>query len=241
MKTIRFGIIGCGLMGREFASAAARWMHLPEMTARPIITAVCDADPDVLSWYTDNLSTITCSTGDYTELLARDDVDAVYVAVPHNLHEQIYCDVITAGKSLMGEKPFGIDKDANDAILACIEAHPDVFVRCSSEFPFYPAVQRIAAMIEADAFGQIIEVDGFFRHSSDLNPDKAINWKRMIDANGEYGCMGDLGMHVCHMPFRAGWLPRNVRAVLSNIMPERPDGKGGRVPCETWYNATLLC
>ena len=241
MKTIRFGIIGCGLMGREFASAAARWLHLPEMTAAPVITAVCDANADVLSWYTDNLSTITCSTGDCKELLARDDVDAVYVAVPHNLHEQIYCDVITAGKSLMGEKPFGIDKAANDAIMACIEAHPDVFVRCSSEFPFYPAVQRIAAMIEADAFGQIIEVDGFFRHSSDLNPDKAINWKRMIDVNGEYGCMGDLGMHVCHMPFRAGWLPQNVRAVLSNIMPERPDGKGGRVPCETWDNATLLC
>ena len=29
-KTIRFGIIGCGLMGREFASAAARWCHLTE-------------------------------------------------------------------------------------------------------------------------------------------------------------------------------------------------------------------
>jgi prephenate dehydrogenase len=28
MKTIRFGIIGCGLMGREFASGAARWCHL---------------------------------------------------------------------------------------------------------------------------------------------------------------------------------------------------------------------
>jgi predicted dehydrogenase len=32
-----------------------------------------------------------------------------------------------------------------------------------------------------------------------------------------------------------------VRAVLSNIMPERPDGKGAMVPCRTWDNATLLC
>ncbi len=30
-RIIRFGIIGCGLMGREFASAAARWMHLREI------------------------------------------------------------------------------------------------------------------------------------------------------------------------------------------------------------------
>ena len=42
MKTIRFGIIGCGLMGREFASAAARWCHLPEMEVHPEIIAICD-------------------------------------------------------------------------------------------------------------------------------------------------------------------------------------------------------
>ena len=241
MKTIHFGIIGCGLMGREFASAAARWFHLPEMTARPEITAVCDANEDVLGWYTDNLPSISLSTTDYKELLASKDVDAVYVAIPHNLHRQVYCDAIEAGKHLMGEKPFGIDKPANDAILAAVEAHPDVFVRCSSEFPFFPAVQRICRMIEAGAFGRLLEVNGFFQHSSDLNPDKAINWKRMIDKNGEYGCMGDLGMHVCHVPFRAGWLPKNVRAVLSNVMTTRPDKSGKRVPCETWDNATLLC
>ena len=63
----------------------------------------------------------------------------------------------------------------------------------------------------------------------------------MLEFNGEYGVMGDLGPHVCVIPLRAGWIPRNVRAVLSNIVTERPDGKGGRVPCETWDNASLLC
>jgi hypothetical protein len=48
-------------------------------------------------------------------------------------------------------------------------------------------------------------------------------------------------MHVCHVPFRAGWTPKEVSAVLSNIVTERPDGKGGRVQCLTWDNATLLC
>jgi predicted dehydrogenase len=96
-------------------------------------------------------------------------------------------------------------------------------------------------MIEAGAFGRIIEVNAGFLHGSDLNPDKPINWKRVIEFNGEYGVMGDLGPHVCTVPFRAGWVPRNVRAVLSNIVPQRPDGKGGLAPCETWDNATLLC
>lgn len=243
MRTIRFGIIGCGMMGREFASAAARWFHLPEMSVRPEIVAICSRtlSPEKINWFKDNLPTIKQFTNDYRELLDNPDVEAVYIAVPHNIHEEFYCAAIEAGKHFMGEKPFGIDKKANDEIMACIQKHPDCLVRCASQFMFFPAVQRIGEMIEADAFGTVIEVNVGFLHCSDLNPDKPINWKRIVKYNGEYGCMGDLGPHVCSVPFRAGWIPVNVRAVLSNIMPKRPDGKGEMVPCETWDNATLLC
>ena len=241
MKTIKFGVIGCGLMGREFASAVARWCHLTDMKAKPEIIAVCDTNEAMLKWFTDALPSITQVTDDYKELLANPDIDAIYCAVPHNLHKQLYCDIIKAGKHLLGEKPFGIDKDANDEIMKCIKEHPEVFVRCSSEFPFHPPMQRLGKMIEDKFFGQIIEVNSGFLHSSDLNQDKVINWKRMIDFNGEYGCLGDLGMHPCHMPFKAGWYPKNVRAVLSNIVKKRPDGKGNMVPCETWDNGTMLC
>src|SRR5690606_31180654 len=111
----------------------------------------------------------------------------------------------------------------------------------SSESPFFPAVQKLGAMIEHNAFGRIIEVNCGFQHSSDLDPNKPINWKRMIEFCGEYGVLGDLGMHACHVPFRAGWQPRNVRAILSDIVKQRPDGKGGTAPCKTWENGTLLC
>ncbi len=241
MKTINFGIIGCGLMGREFASAAARWCHLPDMDVKPQIVAICDTSDAVLKWYTDNFSQITQVTKDYKELLANKDVQAVYIAVPHNMHAEFYCAAIEAGKHLLGEKPFGIDKPANDKISECIKKHPDVFVRCSSESPFFPAMQRIGQMIENNAFGQIIEVNSGFLHSSDMDFTKPINWKRLIEFNGEYGCMGDLGMHACHVPFRAGWKPVNVSASLSKIVKERPDGKGGMAPCKTWDNAALLC
>lgn len=241
MRVIRFGIVGCGLMGREFASAAARWCHLPEMDVKPEIVSVCDTNEGALRWFVDNFPSVKQATTDYREVLSNPQVEAVYCALPHHMHEQVYCDVIRARKHLMGEKPFGIDKQANDSILSCISDHPEVFVRCSSEFPFVPAVQRICDMLEADEFGTIIEVNSGFLHSSDMDPNKAINWKRIACTNGEYGCLGDLGMHACHVPFRAGWKPRNVRAILSSLVLERPDGKGGYVPCDTWENATLLC
>lgn len=230
-------------MGREFASAAARWLHLPKMKVRPEIVAICRRDVSAKSvrWFKDNIPTLGQITSDYRELLANPDVDAVYISVPHNLHGEFCSAAVEAGKHLMGEKPFGMDEKANKAILAAMKKHPDVFVRCVSQFMFFPAVQRIGRMVEEDTFGKIIEVSAGFLHCSDLNPAKPINWKRMLKYNGQYGCMGDLGPHSCALPFRAGWIPLDVRAVLSNLMPERPDGKGGTVPCKTWDNATLLC
>lgn len=241
MKTVRFGIIGCGLMGREFASASARWCHLPEMDVRPEIVAVCGRTTTQFPWYRDHFPTIKQFTNDYKALLANREVEAVYVALPHHLHREVYCAVIEAGKHLLGEKPFGIDKQACHDIVACARQHPKVFVRCSSQSPFFPAMQRIGDMIERNAFGQVIELNTGFLHSSDLDPNKPINWKRTIEYNGEYGVMGDLGMHACHLAFRAGWVPGNVRAILSHITKARPDGMGNRVPSQTWDNATLLC
>ncbi|MBS1726655.1 MAG: Gfo/Idh/MocA family oxidoreductase [Armatimonadetes bacterium] len=236
MKTIRFGIIGCGLMGREFASAAARWKHLIGMTARPEIVAVSDVNPQAMEWFETPFATT-----DYRELLARADVDAVYVAVPHDLHQTIYCDAIRAGKHLFAEKPFGIDLAAAYTIMECIQENPNVLVRCSSEFPFFPGAQRIAKMVADNAFGRILEVRAGFCHSSDLDPTKPINWKRRVATCGEYGCMGDLGLHVLHLPLRFGFEPTDVRALLSKVVETRPDGKGGTAPCETWDNAILAC
>lgn len=240
-RTVRFGVIGCGLMGREFASAAARWLHLSEFPVRPEIVAVCDANLGATDWFSMNVPTVRQATDDYRELLANPEVDAVYCAVPHHLHEELYVAIIHAGKHLLAEKPFGIDLPACERIVEASRAHPDVLVRCSSEFPFYPAVQRIVRMIQEGAFGEIIEVHAAFNHASDLDPNKPINWKRQVPFCGEYGCMGDLGMHVLHVPLRFGWIPTNVRALLSKIVKERPDGKGGMAPCDTWDNATLAC
>lgn len=240
-KEIRFGIIGLGLMGREFASAAARWCHLLDLDFVPRITAICDTNPALFSWYTTHFPDISIQSTDYHDLLSSEDIDAIYCAVPHNLHQQLYTDIVRAGKHLLGEKPFGIDRDANQAILAVLRENPDIFVACSSEFPFFPAAQRIIKYVGEKRFGTILEAACGLLHSSDLDPNKKINWKRMTQFNGEYGCMGDLGMHALHLPLRFGWKPKRVYAALSNIVHQRPNADGVMVPCETWDNATLLC
>lgn len=245
-KEIRFGVIGGGLMGREFAAAAGRWCQLDAgstlLDHQPVIHGIADLSTPARGWFERNVP-IRISTEDYHDLLSSDAIDAVYIAVPHDLHEQVYIDAVRSGKAVLGEKPFGIDQAANLRIIGAINDHPGAFVRCSSEIPFYPAAQRIVAMVRDNLFGRILDVETGFWHSSDLDTDKPISWKRQVAQCGEYGVLGDLGLHALHLPLRFGWLPQSVRCVLSKAVDSRPRARGSdeRVPCETWDNATMLC
>ena len=86
-KKIRFGIVGCGLMGREFGSAIARWCHLLDDGPVPVLTGVCDVNPKMHGWFTDAFPGLPVVTTSYQDLLGSSGIDAIYCAVPHNLHE----------------------------------------------------------------------------------------------------------------------------------------------------------
>lgn len=237
MKTINVGIIGGGLMGKEVASALGRWFVFNDYPLKVVLTAVCDINEETLKWY-EQIPTIDLLTTDYKALLDAPNVDVVYVALPHHLHQEYYLKVLDAGKDLFAEKPFGINLEAAEIIKNKID-ESGRFVRCSSEMPFFPGGQRVVKEILSGRLGKIIEVKAGFSHSSDMDPFKPINWKRQSKFCGDIGVMGDLGMHVMHIPLRMGWKPDRVYAQLQKILTKRPDGKGGWSECDTWNNAHL--
>lgn len=236
---VRVGVIGAGLMGREVASALGRWFVLENFPVRAELVAVCDLQPALLDWFR-RVPGVKHFCTEHRALLALPDVDVVYVAVPHHLHEEIYLDVLRAGKDLFAEKPFGIDLAAARRVRD-EAARLGRFVRVSSEFPFLPGAQRAMAVAQSGSLGRVLEARCAFLHSSDLDPSKAINWKRQNRFCGVGGVMNDLGLHVAHVPLRLGWMPRTIHAQLQKIYTERPDGKGGVAACDTWDNATLHC
>ena len=234
---MRVGIIGGGLMGREAASAFGRWFVLNDLPMQAELVAVCDLQESLLAWFS-KVPTVKLLTKNHQELLGLADLDVVYVAVPHNLHEKMYLDVLQAGKDLLAEKPFGIDLPAAKRIAGAAD-RSGRFVRCSSEFPFLPGPLRIYEAARAGKFGRLLEVRSGFWHASDLDPTKPANWKRQTKTCGEIGVMGDLGMHALHLPLRLGWAPLRVYAQLQKVYLERPDGTGGMTACDTWDNAML--
>jgi predicted dehydrogenase len=234
---VNVAIIGGGLMGREIAAALQRWPALIDHPARPRLTAVCDINPDALNWFR-QIDSVRTLTTDSHELLADPTIDVVYVAVRHDLHERLYLDVVEAGKDLLAEKPFCIDGDAAERVLDAIE-RASVFARVSSEMPFFPGAQAAIAYADSGAAGPLIVVRSGFLHSSDLEPDKPLNWKRQARYCGEAGVMNDLGMHAWHVPLRLGLRPERLTAQLQDLVPFRPGPDGTLAVCDTWENAAI--
>src|SRR6201987_3061856 len=78
---IRFGVIGLGLMGREFASAAARWIHLSGLDVRPVLVAACDTNEKTFDWFRSCAPTFQYTTTKYQDVLARHAVGSIVCAV----------------------------------------------------------------------------------------------------------------------------------------------------------------
>lgn len=226
-------------MGRELAVVCGRWPQLADHPAAPRVVAVADPNPAARDWFR-AISTVETFAEDWREILDRDDIDVLYLAVPHDLHEELYVAAARAGRDYLGEKPFGIDLGAAERIVTAVEAS-DAFIRVSSEMPFFPGAQRAFAYVASGALGEVLDVRSQFAHSSDLDRGKGINWKRRAETCGEIGVMGDLGMHVAHVPLRLGFRPDTVYAMLDDVVHERPGPDGVLVPCDTWDNALLAC
>lgn len=235
-KKVRVGIIGGGLMGRELLALVGRWDALLDHPVRPEVTAIADTSNTVREFFTN--AGVAESYSDYKELLTSPNVDVVYIAVPHNLHEEIYVAAINAGKDFLGEKPFGIDLVAAEKIEAALVGKKN-FVRVSSELPFYPGAQAAIREAQSGNLGEIVEVRSGLLHSSDIDRNKKINWKRQRKFCGDIGVLGDLGMHAGHIPLRLGYKPTRVFAILDDIVTHRESASGEKVDCDTFDNAVL--
>jgi hypothetical protein len=209
MKTeIRFGVIGCGLMGREFASAlpagatCSTWISARDhrrLRHQPGPTLVREQLPSVRSRPP---TTAPCWRPRGRRGLLR--------GAAQPARGDLHRDIICAGKHLMGEKPFGIDLPPTTPSWLH-RAAPQVLRALLVRVPVLPGRTSGWRMIErrppsADHRGQrrFLALRATWTHQADQLEAHGGQF------NGEYGCMGDLGMHACHVPFRAGWVPRNV-------------------------------
>lgn len=108
-RKLRFGIIGCGVIGRTHA----RTIHALQEDA--VLVAVADELPARAEQLGREFA--AQAYGDYRELLARSDVDVVCICTPSGMHARHTMDTLRAGRHVICEKPFDITLGAIDAAL----------------------------------------------------------------------------------------------------------------------------
>ena len=97
MKKLNLGIVGCGGIAVDAAL-------LCRITPNIRLTACCDVRPEQLKKFAFSFRVPHAFT-DYKDVLACDDVDAVYLGVPHDLHFDMILNSAKAGKTILTEKP----------------------------------------------------------------------------------------------------------------------------------------
>lgn len=113
--TIRIGLIGAGRMGEVFAHHLA--FSIPEAD----FAAVADIYPKIAERVAARYG-VERHYGNYAELLAQADIDAVVVVTPTNTHERVIIDAANAGKHIFSEKPLALTLQGCDAAIAAVKA-----------------------------------------------------------------------------------------------------------------------
>ncbi len=146
---IRIGVIGAGGRG-----GLARSAHKPGKGSR--VVALCDIYEEPFKIWQDFVGKDVklFTTNDYKKILARKDVDAVFITVPDYLHEEYAIAALKAGKAVYLEKPMAITVEGCDRILkTAYETGSKLFVGHNMRHMDY--IIKMKELIESGIIGEV--------------------------------------------------------------------------------------
>src|SRR5262249_52351041 len=146
MNKLRWGLIGCGDISRKRVAPALR--DIPECEliavsrARLGMTEAFANEFGAKRWY-----------GGWRELIADDEIDAVYIATPVHLHAEQTIAAAEAGKSALCEKPMAMAPGECERMIAACKLS-GVTLGVAYYRRFYPVIRRVKEIIASGGIGQ---------------------------------------------------------------------------------------
>jgi predicted dehydrogenase len=135
---------------------------------------------------------IPLALGSYAELVARDDVDLIYVPLPPSAHREWCTAALANGKHVLVEKPFANNaQDAAQMVAAARTA--DLHLIEAFHYRFHPLFERALAALRSGAIGRILNIEAIFNATLPDTPGEL----RYIEELGG-GALMDLGCYCLH-------------------------------------------
>ncbi len=153
---ITLGVIGWGMMG---PSNTKVFLEQPDCQ----VVAACDLDKNHLQAAVDTINTRygnkDCKAyHDYRELLARDDIDAVMIAVPDHWHALVAIAAANRKKDIYGEKPLARTIAEQQAIVRAVEQN-NVIWQTGSWQRSLPSFHKAAEIVRNGLIGTVMHVE----------------------------------------------------------------------------------
>ena len=163
MKVLRWGIMGNAKIARDWLIPAIQESQYAELVA------VASRDMDGASALANSLAENAeppLAFGSYEDLLASDDIDAVYIPLPNHLHVPWSIKALEAGKHVLCEKPLGLDSDEVKQLQEASNKSPGLLVMEAFMYRFHPQWLRVRELIDSGALGRIEHVQASFTYNN---------------------------------------------------------------------------
>ena len=156
-----------------------------------VIQAVAARDPNRAKAYaqTHNIPHIEES---YEALIARDDIDLVYNALPPNRHAALSILAAKHGKAVLCEKPFAMNAGEAQAMVAAAEVAGTALIE-GFHYRFHPAFNDVLKIVQSGKLGDILQMRGVFNVHIP-NRDGELRYQKSLGG----GALMDLGCYPIH-------------------------------------------
>ncbi len=190
-RTLRVGIVGCGLVGHKRAAALGG----------DELVACFDIDARAAEALAEGYGGSACRSLD--ELLAH-GLEVVVVAVPHDRLAEHACSALSAAAHVLVEKPAGIGVEDVGRIRESAE-EAGRRVKVGFNHRFHPGTARAIAEATSGRFGHVLHVRGRYGHGGRLGYEQEWRARRAVSGGGE---LVDQGMHLFDLSYAiCGALP----------------------------------
>jgi predicted dehydrogenase len=181
----RIGLLGASKIARGAVIAPAKANDDFE------VVAVGARDTGRARAYADKYG-IEHVAGSYAELIARDDVDVVYNALPPSAHLEWTLAALEAGKAVLCEKPFAMNAGEARKMTEAAASAGRILIE-AFHYRFHNVMRQAEALMRAGALGRVAKATAAFKGTIPRTPDE-LRWRAELGGGG----LMDLGCYPLH-------------------------------------------
>ncbi len=229
-KPLNIGVVGYGFMGRTHSNAYKRVNDFFDLAYRPVLKAVCGRTAQGAEDFAEKWGYESTET-DWRKLVERNDIDAIDICTPNNLHAEIARAAASAGKMILCEKPLAMNMVEGQKMVDAVE-RAGVLNTVWYNYRRIPAVTLAKQLIDAGRLGKIFHYRANFLQdwtiSADLPQGGTGLWRLDVAAAGS-GVTGDLLAHCIDTALWLNGSIGSVSAMTETFVKERMHNLTGKV------------